>query len=240
MKFTAQGTGSSTFASGKDVLRNITLFHGCNDQILARLEADLVPATHQSQECILKEGDPADRLYCLLNGAAKITRRLSGGEEQIISLARPGEVLGLQALMHHPVFTSSAVAIQPTQGVYLSKSALKDALKEDPSLSLNILRSLCLEMDAVEDKIAGLTRKNSPQRIAEALLLLKEKFGTDERGYLQIQLTRKDLANLTHTTTSTLSRVLAQFRRQGILGGGRQIRICDPSRLNTLANNATR
>ena len=199
------------------------------------LEKDAQMVIHRAGQVILREGEPVERLYCLLDGAVKMCRQISTGEQQIISLVCPGEVIGLRALMYHRVFTSSAVAVQTSRGMYLSAGSLQTVLQENPTLSLNILKFLCLEMDAVENQIAGLTRKNSPQRIAEALLLLQDKFGTDERGYLRIQLSRKDLANLTHTTIGTLSRVLAQLRREGILSGTRHIRICDAGRLRTLA-----
>jgi CRP-like cAMP-binding protein len=54
-------------------------------------------------------------------------------------------------------------------------------------------------------------------RIAYALITLQQKFGTDSEGYLNIVLSRQDIASYTGTTYETLFKMMNEFAEENIL-----------------------
>ncbi|HMQ32486.1 MAG TPA: Crp/Fnr family transcriptional regulator [Chloroflexaceae bacterium] len=75
-------------------------------------------------------------------------------------------------------------------------------------------------------------------RVAATLLALGRRFGADERGAerIQLPLTRQDPADMTVATTGTVSRVMSQFRKQGLVRSGRGwVALLDRERLAAIA-----
>jgi len=79
----------------------------------------------------------------------------------------------------------------------------------------------------------NLTQKHLRGRLAEALLRLKDSYGTEDDGRtLAIALSREDLANLSNMTTSNAIRTLSSFASEGIITiEGRRITIADEQKL---------
>ena len=69
-------------------------------------------------------------------------------------------------------------------------------------------------------------------RIANSLLTLKEKFGTDENGHINIMLTRQDLASFAGTTYETVFRIMNEFIEESIINvSGKNITVNNADKL---------
>jgi CRP-like cAMP-binding protein len=70
-------------------------------------------------------------------------------------------------------------------------------------------------------------------RIAQALLTLHAKFGTTEDGFIDINLSRQDLASYTGTTYETVFRIMNEMVLEGSIAlSGKNIRVLDTPKLN--------
>jgi len=75
------------------------------------------------------------------------------------------------------------------------------------------------------------------ERLAEILLLLVNDFGLDDQNYLQIALTREELANIVGTATESVIRLLSEFKNDGFLElQGRKIKILSTKGLEKISN----
>ena len=77
----------------------------------------------------------------------------------------------------------------------------------------------------MEQRLQRVSSHSAPERIAEALLFLRENF--NEKNW-----TRKEIAEWASTTSETVIRTLADFEEQGLIAQkGRAIQILDRPKL---------
>jgi CRP-like cAMP-binding protein len=71
-----------------------------------------------------------------------------------------------------------------------------------------------------------MAQKSVKQRLSEALLYIHEHFGTDDKGYLNVLMSREDYANIVGTATESAIRILSQFKKDGLIStDGKHIKI---------------
>ena len=69
------------------------------------------------------------------------------------------------------------------------------------------------------------------------LLLLEKKIGTDEEGFINISLTREEMANLIGTATESAIRLISEFKTDGFIEvEGRRIKVLNHQRLTKLGH----
>ena len=95
------------------------------------------------------------------------------------------------------------------------------------------MQQLCEELGRSDQRTVNLTQKHIRGRLAETLLVLKDRYGLEADGYtLSIYLSREDLANLSNMTTSNAIRTLSLFAADGIIAvDGRKIKIINEEQL---------
>ena len=69
-----------------------------------------------------------------------------------------------------------------------------------------MIQILCRELREANDYITDIAQKTVRERLAEVLLLLKDSFDVDETNFLNISLTREELANMVGTATESVIR----------------------------------
>jgi len=113
-------------------------------------------------------------------------------------------------------------------------------LLQHPGVALNVLQVVSRRLDESQERVKQLSADPAERRVAHALLKLGESLGEEREGecLLQVPVSRQDLASMTGTTPETVSRILSQFRRQGMVRSGRQwIAITDLRRLSQAAGH---
>jgi CRP-like cAMP-binding protein len=111
-------------------------------------------------------------------------------------------------------------------------------LQDHPSVALAMLEYMARRLDAAREVTRQLASAPVESRIASLLLRLGERLGEPHDGslLLQLPLSRQDLAEMTGATIETVSRVMSQLRKQGIIRSGRGwVAIADRARLARVA-----
>ena len=100
------------------------------------------------------------------------------------------------------------------------------------------MKLLATELKEAESKIINLAQKPVIERLAEALIMLKEYYGNeDDDNSLNINITREEIANIIGTATETAIRLLSELKKEGILDlSGKKITIINNESLLKLAN----
>ena len=89
-------------------------------------------------------------------------------------------------------------------------------LKVNQAYMYQLLMFFAGELKESEKRMRNLAHMSTKGCIAYALISLQEKFGTDENGYLNIVLSRQDLASYTGTTYETLFKMMNEFSAENI------------------------
>ncbi|MCB0700656.1 MAG: Crp/Fnr family transcriptional regulator [Chitinophagaceae bacterium] len=189
-------------------------------------------------QVIFNEGGHPLGLFCINDGKVKLEHSGIDGKEQIVRMAKGGDVLGYRALLSSERYNATAVALDDTDVCFIPKEPFFDVLKTNPRLSLDIIKMLSTELRKAEDTITDLAQKPVRERMAEALLFLKETYGYEEDGAtINVVLSREDIANLVGTATETAIRLLSEFKKDGMVESvGKKLKITDSEKLIKTAN----
>lgn len=177
-------------------------------------------------------------MFCINQGKIKLSHSGQDGKEQIVRMAKEGDVLGYRALLSNERYNATAVALDDTEVCFIPKDAFFTVLKTNLNLSLEIIKMLALELRWAEQTITGLAQKPVRERMAEALLFLKETYGFEaDEATINVTLSREDIANLVGTATETAIRLLSEFKHDKIVEFvGKKIKILDIKKLVRTAN----
>jgi len=159
------------------------------------------------------------------------------GKEQIIRFITNGELIGYRSLLSDEAISASATALEDTFACYIPKSSFFKVIEENPKFSLNLLKLSCHELGEAGRMITSLAQKNVKERLAEILLILSSTFGEDEEGYLDISLTREEIANMVGTATESVIRLISELKKEGYISSkGKRIAVSDRVALRQIAN----
>lgn len=184
-------------------------------------------------QVIFAEGGHPLGLYCVHSGKIKIAYSGNDGREQIVRMARGGDVLGYRALLTAERYNASAIALDDSEICFIPREAFFNVMKSNTGLSFEIIKMLSTELKKAERMITDLAQKPVRERMAEALLFLRETYGFEEDGAtINVTLSREDIANLVGTATETAIRLLSEFRQDKILEtSGKKLKILDIDKL---------
>ena len=92
-------------------------------------------------------------------------------------------------------------------------------------------------MGESSNTITFLAQKTVRERLAEVLLLLEQKLGTDPEGFIKISLTREEIANLIGTATESAIRLISEFKQDNYIEvEGRNLKILNHEKLRKLGH----
>lgn len=218
--------------------KNGSLFCGAKHQHLEEVNRSKINSQFKKGQFIFNEGGYPHGLFCINSGKIKLAQRGDEGREAIVRLAKGGDIIGYKALLSTQRYTASAIALEDSSVCFIPKDVFFGILKKDPDLSFSLLSLLSTELHNAESKIVQLAQKPVRERLAEALLFLKETYGLEEDGStLSVQLSREEIANIVGTATESTIRLLSDFRREGLLElSGKKIRFLNKEKLIKVAN----
>lgn len=184
---------------------------------------------YKKRQTIFYEGNHANGLYCIHSGRVKLSKLGEDGKEQIVRFAKEGDILGYRSLLSDEPYHATATAMEDCYICQVSKDQFNLLLERNSKLSINVIKHLSKDLRGAEQLLLDVTQKSVKERIAEALITLKNTFGLeDDNKTLDVVLTRAEIADMAATTTETTIRTLAQLSSDGLIElSGKKIIIKD-------------
>ena len=222
----------------KEVLDNPkSIFSILTPEEKEELQSNISLTNYKKNEFIFKEGDKPTGFLFLVDGKVKIFKEGVGGREQIIRMTKPLGMIGYRALLAGEIHIASAMALEDSIVGSLGAEMLYNRLLRNSDFAGKIIRKLAKELGFSNLRTVTLTQKHIRGRLAESILLLKDKYGFENDGAtLKVYMSREDIANLSNMTTSNAIRTLSTFAGEKIIAiDGRKIRILDVHRLERIS-----
>ena len=199
-------------------MRNRSLLSELSYSELEQLNKNRYTISYKPGEIICKEGSKALGLICLEKGKVKIIRRSPNGTEQIVALKKPVDFIGFNTLMGEGVYLTSAIALEDVSVCIIDKNDFFKVIGSNEHLALKIIRLLSRTLNEVDTRMVNLTQKHVRARLADALLLINEIYGTrTDQETLNVPLKRSDLAALSNMTTANAIRILSSFSKENLI-----------------------
>ncbi len=212
-------------------------FHGLNREGLEEISQLKTCVSFKKGQVLMHEGARPQGVYCLHRGKVKLFTLGTEGKEQIIRFVTKGDLIGYRSILSDEPISASAEALEDTFACYIPKSSFFKVIEDNPKFSLNLLKLSCHELGEAGKMITSLAQKNVKERLAEILLILNTTFGVDEEGYIDINLTREEIANMVGTATESVIRLISELRKEGyIRSKGKRIALEDRSALRQMAS----
>lgn len=188
---------------------------------------------------IFHEGVLATGIFVLYSGRVKVFNSGINGKEQIVRLAKSGNILGHRGY-GGKIYTISAVALEDSVVCFINKDIFFQALKANHELTFNMMLFFANALRETEMRLNNMAQMNATQRIADALLFIKKAFSTDNKNELTLsELSRRDIAKIAGTSTEMVMRELSCFVRKKLIAKkGKRLTILDEPGLITIANPA--
>lgn len=162
-------------------------------------------------------GDPAKNVFLLTQGRVMITQVTKNGEEVILRLDSPGDLIGSLGTDLHAAHNSTAQAIEKSRALVWETNAFKAALNRIPILQRNTQDVLERRIAELERRFCEVATAKASSRLARELLRLQKQIGRRRNGQREIKIPRHWVAALAAMSKFTVSRFLAEWERQGVV-----------------------
>lgn len=188
-------------------------------------------------ESLFEEGNNVDGVYFIESGTAKLYKLGFNRKEQILRFIKEGDIIGYRALLIGEAYQATAEAMSDLQATFIPGDVFLHLLEVNPQLSYAMLQKISFELGESSNTVTFLAQKTVRERLAEVLLLLEQKLGTDPEGFIKISLTREEIANLIGTATESAIRLISEFKQDDYIAvEGRNIKILNHEKLIKLGH----
>ncbi|MBO9620373.1 MAG: Crp/Fnr family transcriptional regulator [Niabella sp.] len=188
---------------------------------------------------VFREADPVQGVFFIVAGKVKIHQRWGAGKELILRFANDGDMIGYRGLGKERIYPITATALEDTRLLYTPLSFFEATLRVNPALTYALMDFYANELEETEKRMRNMAHMEVRGRIAEALLLLKDKFGVTDQSFIDVKLTKQDIASYVGTTYETISRVTGDFEKEGLIrSNGKNIGILKEKKLAGIARPA--
>ena len=183
-------------------------------------------------DLIFDDGAESKGVYFVEKGTAKLSKSGVYGKDQILRFIKEGDLIGYRSLLIGEKMQAKAEAMTEVEIVFVPGDVFINLLRIDSKLSFAMLQKIAYELGESSNTITFLAQKTVRERLAEILLLLEQKLGTDPEGFIKISLTREEIANLIGTATESAIRLISEFKQDKLIETeGRNIKILSHDKL---------
>ncbi len=206
-----------------------------SDEEIEKLSFNCALVKFRKGDSLIKQGTFSTNVAYLRSGLAKV--HITGPyHEQIVRIVKAPSYLGLPTTFGDKINQYSVTVIEASEVCFIDIKAFRYLLRENPDFSYEIMMELCRNELEVFYRCAKRTQKQMRGKIADVLIELSDYVYNSD--VYTIPLTQKDLGNLVDSSRESVSRVLTEFEKDGIISvNGKKIKIINKKSLMLIGAN---
>lgn len=172
----------------------------------------------EPKQNFFSQGDPADAVFYLQKGQAKVTVVSSGGKEATITFLSAGDFVGEETLaaIVGPRL-STATAISACTALKIGSEEMARVMHEEHAFSDLFLKFLLQRSMRIQADLVDQLFNSSERRLARLLLSMAECGRPGEPNGQLPKISQETLAEMVGTTRSRVSFFMNRFRRLGFI-----------------------
>lgn len=171
------------------------------------------PRRYRAGQVIYLQDSPAGEFYYLIRGTARSYISSPSGGERILTTHHAGDLMGEASFFDECPRVSSAVAVTECEIVSVDRETLNRVFQQHPGLALPMLQYLARTVRLLSHHVDEATFLPAGQRLARHLL-------SQTREGALLRCTHEELGFAIGASRVTVSRLLADFARQGLIKTG--------------------
>jgi len=169
---------------------------------------------YKKSDLIVKKGNMTSQLVLIVSGYVKVYAEF-GEKYRIIDILKEGRIIDLLSILGSDIYNLSATAITDIKVLFFEKEKLIEIIAKNAEFRNYIFKSTSIISNRYINFLAFQNNKNVIGRVAEALLYLSTRV-YDKETFPQT-FTRKEMAELSNTTTETIIRIFSELKKDGII-----------------------
>jgi CRP-like cAMP-binding protein len=185
-------------------------------------------------EIINHEGEKITDFKYLKSGLVKLYRRVSNGEEQVITITRPFEFVSNMSIFSEDRYKYSVAAVEDSVVCVVKLDFIKDLFMKNGGFAMGLLTKISKINDKIINQTLDIRQKNLVGRVAFVLLYFTKEIYNSK--VFDLPVSRKEIADYIGMSTANVIRTLSDFKRDGIIRVyGKTIEVVDINKLEIIS-----
>lgn len=184
---------------------------------LGKLSETRESRTYKKKDIIYTEGGYPKGVYFINKGKIKTFKANEDGKEYITSLNKEGDFIGYISLLEESKYTETAEALEDSEVVMIPKDDFFVLLLNNRDVAHKFIKLLSNNVAEKEERLLRQAYNSVRKRVAEALVMLNERYKADSTKNFSMAISRDDIARIVGTATETVIRTLSDFKGENLI-----------------------
>jgi CRP/FNR family transcriptional regulator len=166
------------------------------------------------------EGQRPRGIFVLCEGRAKVSIASAEGKTLVVRVAKAGDLLGMNATLSGNAYGATVETLEPCRIDFIAREDILELLDRDKFACLDLAHALSHKLrDVMEHTRLLFLSHSASEKLARLLVRWCDDYGTHTADGIRIEssLTHEEMAQMICTSRETVTRVLSEFRRKGIV-----------------------
>jgi CRP/FNR family transcriptional regulator, cyclic AMP receptor protein len=223
----------------REQIRRMWLFSELTDTELDMVAQIAMRRQHERGKVIMRQNDVEDTdLYCVLKGHLKVTACDARGDELLINLLHPGDLIGEISFLDGGARSATVTVLDRCELLAIRRGDFGRVLSSHPRIGEKLLVAMASVVRRLTDRAGDSAFLDVRGRLAKRLIELSELIGTSldaQRVVLKVKLSQQELGDMVQATRESVNKCLRELAKNGLIErlGGRIV-IVDRERLRAL------
>jgi len=215
----------------RTMLKTHPIFCGLKEDDIRQVEASLVRRNYSGGQTLFHMGDEGGNMYIIHRGRVKVTIPSSRGEEVILTILGPGEIIGELSFIDGKPRSATVQTIEDTEVYTLRRKDFLNLMRDRFEVVQHVLEILAQRLRSTDAQLAECHFLDVTSRLAKKIWDMGRHFGVEETDGIRIvvRVTQKDLAAMVGATRESINRQLKRLRDRGLIEMSEgHLKILDP------------
>lgn len=203
-----------------EALRKVPLFQSIDPNEMAMLARKVESHDYKKGTVVVEAGEEGDSLYVVERGTLKISLPGKGkNKELILAIIGEGEFFGEMSLLDGQPRSATVTVQQPAVLLRLARGHFMDWMRERPEICMLMLAEISGRLREAHTRYSSLALLDRVGKVVRVLLELASQHGSSipEGTWIPRTPTQSELASMAGTSRETVSRILSDLERQGLV-----------------------
>jgi CRP/FNR family transcriptional regulator, cyclic AMP receptor protein len=203
----------------QELLRSVPIFSELTDADFSSLAKVANRRRYPKDSVVFFENEQGDFFFMILEGRIKVTILGDDGREVILSLLGSGDFFGEMALLDNEPRSATAIAVEDSELLSLHRNDFQAVLSDNRSIMVGLIKVLTARLRRANHQISTLALLDVYGRVARVIVdMAREEGRRLKDGRIAFRrATHQEIANRIGTTRETVTRMLKDLERQGLI-----------------------
>jgi CRP-like cAMP-binding protein len=202
-----------------ELLRSVPIFSELTEADFQSLAKVANRRRYPKDSVVFFENEQGDFFFMILDGRIKVTILGDDGREVILSLLGAGDFFGEMALLDNEPRSATAIAVEDSELLSLHRNDFQNVLSDNRSITVGLIKVLTARLRRANHQISTLALLDVYGRVARVIVdMAREEGRRLKDGRIAFRrATHQEIANRIGTTRETVTRMLKDLERQGMI-----------------------